>query len=479
MSLKKEIIDLTKETLESSSIHAIPNITKSKFILIKIVWFIFFLISSTACAFFIYRSVTDYFNYDVVTNVKVKYQSEIKFPVVGICNLNIINSESTNDFLLKTVFRNQYPDMNGIDILRIIANSEFLNKTNKRYDIDPYDFIISCQYGGNKCDFDNDFEKYFDTQYGVCVKFNSGKNMKGSAFDQKTTYVSGYQNGLTLELYTKSADENDYFYTIENGFSLIISNQSDFDSSNTDNINISPGTSTKIMLSKNSWKKEPKPYSDCTNDLKSPDSYSSKTYKDSFSINKTYSFFDCRKVCLDGLVRSMCNCSIIIKQNSKYDICFANGPMINSQFKCISKVYPLFGSNPKYLEDCDCPIECEKTYFTHSVSVAEYPTLKYSNYLRNTSLIKSKYSNITYDKMKKSVSRIQIYFNEMKETVISEKIKTEMSDLVSNFGGTLGLFLGLSFLSLIEFVEIGLQILIVLFFKYNNSSKNSVKNAFF
>ena len=78
--------------------------------------------------------------------------------------------------------------------------------------------------------------------------------------------------------------------------------------------------------------------------------------------------------------------------------------------------------------------------------------------------------------MKKSVSRVQIYFNEMKETIISEKVKTEPSDLISNLGGLLGLFLGLSFLSLIEFVEIGLQILIVLFSK--NDNKISESNTF-
>ena len=81
------------------------------------------------------------------------------------------------------------------------------------------------------------------------------------------------------------------------------------------------------------------------------------------------------------------------------------------------KAIAFYSSVTGYQTKCECPIECEKTYFTHSVSVAEYPTLKYSNYLRNTSLIRLKYSNITYDKMKKSVSRIQIYFNEMKKFI--------------------------------------------------------------
>jgi len=43
--------------------------------------------------------------------------------------------------------------------------------------------------------------------------------------------------------------------------------------------------------------------------------------------------------------------------------------------------------------------------------------------------------------------------------------------LVSNIGGTLGLFLSLSFLSLIEFFEIFFQILIISLFKRKNQNK--------
>ena len=67
--------------------------------------------------------------------------------------------------------------------------------------------------------------------------------------------------------------------------------------------------------------------------------------------------------------------------------------------------------------------------------------------------------------MRKSVARVEIFYDEMKETIISENIKMGPSELISNLGGTLGLFLGSSFLSLIEFVEIFIQAFLVFSFK--------------
>jgi hypothetical protein len=43
--------------------------------------------------------------------------------------------------------------------------------------------------------------------------------------------------------------------------------------------------------------------------------------------------------------------------------------------------------------------------------------------------------------------------------LISEKAKTEPYNFISNIGGTLGLFLGISFLSFIEILEIIYEII--------------------
>jgi hypothetical protein len=69
---QQKIINSLKETLESSSIHALPNIVRNKYYTIKFVWIVCFLSSSAACGFLIFQSISDYFEYDIVTKIEVK-----------------------------------------------------------------------------------------------------------------------------------------------------------------------------------------------------------------------------------------------------------------------------------------------------------------------------------------------------------------------------------------------------------------------
>ena len=69
---KKKIIDSAKETLESSSIHALPNIVRNKYYTIKFVWVFCFLLSSAGCGYFVFQSIADYLSFEVVTQIEVK-----------------------------------------------------------------------------------------------------------------------------------------------------------------------------------------------------------------------------------------------------------------------------------------------------------------------------------------------------------------------------------------------------------------------
>jgi hypothetical protein len=120
--------------------------------------------------------------------------------------------------------------------------------------------------------------------------------------------------------------------------------------------------------------------------------------------------------------------------------------------RCMFDSYTKFCKNLNYLKKCDCPIECDKTFYQLVSSMSDYPTRQMSKYLLNNILLRSKFQNrsytsISYDEVRESVARVSIFYNEMKQTVLSEEIKTSLSGLVSNIGGTLGLFLGISFIN--------------------------------
>ncbi len=69
---KNKIISSIRETIESSSVHAIPNISRNKYKLIKIVWFFFFLASSSICGYLIFLTIDDYLSREIVTKIIVK-----------------------------------------------------------------------------------------------------------------------------------------------------------------------------------------------------------------------------------------------------------------------------------------------------------------------------------------------------------------------------------------------------------------------
>ena len=97
VSLIYKIIGSIKSTVESSSIHAIPNIVRTKYISLKAIWFFCFLVSSAGCVYFMVQSVLDYLTWPVVTNIDVNHVQELIFPIVTICNLNQFSSLITTN----------------------------------------------------------------------------------------------------------------------------------------------------------------------------------------------------------------------------------------------------------------------------------------------------------------------------------------------------------------------------------------------
>ena len=61
-----------------------------------------------------------------------------------------------------------------------------------------------------------------------------------------------------------------------------------------------------------------------------------------------------------------------------------------------------------------------------------------------------KYPNITVAELEKMLISFEVFFPSLQHTVVSQSPSITFLDLVSNLGGTLGVFLGASVLSLLE-----------------------------
>jgi hypothetical protein len=71
--------------------------------------------------------------------------------------------------------------------------------------------------------------------------------------------------------------------------------------------------------------------------------------------------------------------------------------------------------------------------------------------------------SFSYETLKNSAVCVDIYFNSLHYTAITDSPSMSSLDLVCNFGGLLGLFLGMSLLSVVEYVEIAIQIVSIMF----------------
>ena len=63
---------------------------------------------------------------------------------------------------------------------------------------------------------------------------------------------------------------------------------------------------------------------------------------------------------------------------------------------------------------------------------------------------------------KKNILSLTIYYPDLSYTKISESPKLSTSNLISNIGGTMGLYVGISLLSLVEIIELIIEIILII-----------------
>ena len=129
------------------------------------------------------------------------------------------------------------------------------------------------------------------------------------------------------------------------------------------------------------------------------------------------------------------------------------------QIRCLFETTKKFD---KFKYITTCPRECDSVSYSFEISSSKYPT---ENHLINM-INRTNLGNIgtNYSEIKKSLLAFHIFYSELKRTEISETEKMSIIDLLSFTGGTFSLFIGASILSLVEFIE-AFIILILTFIK--------------
>ena len=172
-----------------------------------------------------------------------------------------------------------------------------------------------------------------------------------------------------------------------------------------------------------------------------------------------YTQFACFDLCYQYEVLKKCVCidSTYIQLPGE-PVC-----MNFSQTICNTNTFIAF-YDKDHLTKCDCPLECDSQTFPLTVSSSSYPTRALANQIVNHTGYElanffPNVSAVTYEDLKSHTLCLNFYYGDMNYIYIQELAKIGFFDLISSIGGLLGLFIGTSFLSFFELVDVFLRFL--------------------
>jgi amiloride-sensitive sodium channel subunit alpha len=253
------------------------------------------------------------------------------------------------------------------------------------------------------------------------------------------------------------------------GISVVIADVNQFPI-RSEGVVIKAGSYAKINLKKTESTNLPSPYSSC----QEIGTFNTTLSNEMNRIGIKYSHRNCVLLCQQKIIIDRLGCY-------RLDLprIFDAPPCLNqSIYNQLLVDYIDFSTS-----DCNdlCPFECYSVTYELSVSYTDFPSYKYYNrYMRLDKPFFAnvfKTENVTYEMFKNSMASLFIYIDDNKSTQITESIATPVVQFIANLGGTLGLFVGTSVLSLMEIVELLIDLIFILFQSYNFCGSRLV-NAF-
>jgi len=156
----KDYKRLIKKILALSSLSYLISPFRSKRILLKILWTIFLTGLLFGSIYYVLTEILAYLQYDIVTSIYEIKEQEPDFPTISFCETR---------------------DRNNFENIKIIyfwfQNENLINE------------------------WQNHFQSYTDTRYGICFRFNSGFNWSNQSIPIKKSLRPGLDDGFFLNYY--------------------------------------------------------------------------------------------------------------------------------------------------------------------------------------------------------------------------------------------------------------------------------------
>ena len=353
------------------------------------------------------------------------------------------------------------------------TNSIYYNKIirltddSKKKLVHAFDDILPYCYFGNQPCTSADFRWRYDHIYGNCYEFNSGFNSSGSAVDFKECTISGAGFGLSILVYVGYNENLNVFnqgwmsgapFTNIYGLNVIIENNTYLSDNKWNWIAVDGGTINYMPVQRKFSYKIPRPYSECQIDNDSPGHFDSVFYN--LILNSPYQYTQelCLIQCLQMKVLDICNCT-----NPFYLALLEKSCHNNITLKCATDI---FFQNFKVLTSTSltclsrCPLECNATEFTFAMTTQRSSGIGYASLIKDNPSLSSDFNStpINSETASNKFVQLNVYYDSLTYSVSIDTPSMDAVSFLANIGGTMGLFLGASLLSVCEVIHVIVEI---------------------
>ena len=428
-----------RKFVETTNTHGVRQIFIGKSLIRKVFWGLFFLFSLIVCLYNISMSIRIFTSTPTATTVTSRHVPIIRFPAVTICNMHLFRTTYLEQFNLT--------DLTRATLNLKIKNAERVSEEFREQCLkfktfvdtsitfedaimeggqNLEDFVVDCEYLGVPCNLENDFTPIM-TPVGRCYTFNS-RNVSGEHVYKNVSGI-GYRHGLTLVLNLQQ-DEFSGTFTREAGARVVIHNQEHPPSILENGLAVPIGSSAYMSIrARQIDDRSETGFSNCQ-DLGNAEGFEIVEGYD-------YSLSACLSNCIVQDIAQVCECihGAPIPSMGNY----------SNYEKCSIVQLCCIAASLITTEDCGCTIACNQSLFDVTTTYSTYPAL--GEFAELAELY-----NTTQETIRNSFLSVRVFFSELiMVTEVTER-SYSLTALIADIGGQLGLFLGLSIISLTEFL---------------------------
>ncbi|ESO09382.1 hypothetical protein HELRODRAFT_168363 [Helobdella robusta] len=361
-------------------------------------------------------------------------------------------------------------------VMEQFSSMNFTDKKDKGHTLD--NMVVECVYAGGKSH--TDFKYFSNNYHGNCYTFNSATSWNENS-SMRMSRKAGPRYGLSILF---NVEQKEYVGQMSQsaGLRVVVHDPARMPFPEDEGILVAPNALTHIAVTMvNNFllliktQKINGLYGNCRS--------TDQTDKNLTMYQKLYNVSYCEKgclyTCLNDQIIQNCDCVDIkfpkppTDKNSRTDLrpCSADNSTITA---CVDKIWRDY-ENENLPCSSDCTVPCSETLYKPVISREIWPSKNYLAQMAQT----PNYLTL-FNELNKSDSQdygqFVVFLQDFSYTSIDESPAYEIMQFSSDIGGILGLYVGFSILTIVEFFELAADILGLICFHIYSSSKTSVKN---